>query len=170
LGLRSIRRISISDLNANVKMLAFTDATCVENLAEAGAQWPPLNELCWGIFNVQRAWHSLNTGPRFSFSSKGQVGQICIPRDSNVGSAVNPSNFNFWSQCKCENACIYRCDVRLYNVASFLLNLSLNVNMYNVPSPRGCVGIKICTIPALIVEGDWLLNVQRAVFQPYSGR
>ena len=27
--LRSIRRISISDLNANVKMLAFTDGTCV---------------------------------------------------------------------------------------------------------------------------------------------
>jgi hypothetical protein len=54
-----------------------------ENLAEAGAQWPPLNELCRGIFNVQRAWHSLNTGPRFSFSSKGEVGQIFIPRDSN---------------------------------------------------------------------------------------
>jgi hypothetical protein len=28
-GLRSIRRVSISDLNANVKMLAFTDGTCV---------------------------------------------------------------------------------------------------------------------------------------------
>ena len=27
-GLWSIRRISISDLNANVKMLAFTDGTC----------------------------------------------------------------------------------------------------------------------------------------------
>ena len=26
--LQSIRRISISDLNANVKMLAFTDGTC----------------------------------------------------------------------------------------------------------------------------------------------
>ena len=54
-----------------------------DNLAEAESQWPSLSELCRGIFNVQRAWHSLNTGPWFSFSSKGQVGQICIPRDSN---------------------------------------------------------------------------------------
>jgi hypothetical protein len=27
--------------------------------------------------------------------------------------------------------------------------------MYNVPSPRGCVGVRIGTIPALIVEGDY---------------
>ena len=54
-----------------------------ENLAEAEAQWPLLNELCKGIFNVQRAWHSLKTGPWFSFSFKGQVGQIFIPQDSN---------------------------------------------------------------------------------------
>jgi hypothetical protein len=27
--------------------------------------------------------------------------------------------------------------------------------MYNVPSPRGCVGVIIGTIPALIVEGDY---------------
>ena len=65
-----------------------------ENLAEAGAQWPPLNELCRGIFNVQRAWHSLNTGPRFSFSSKGQVGQIFIPRDSNGWPWQSPSTIS----------------------------------------------------------------------------
>jgi hypothetical protein len=46
-----------------------------DNLAEAGSQWPSLSELCRGIFNVRRTWHSLNTGPWFSFSSKGQVGQ-----------------------------------------------------------------------------------------------
>jgi hypothetical protein len=27
--------------------------------------------------------------------------------------------------------------------------------MYNVPSPRGCVRVRISTIPALIVEGDY---------------
>ena len=27
--------------------------------------------------------------------------------------------------------------------------------MYNVPSPRECVGVGIGTIPALIVEGDY---------------
>ena len=27
--------------------------------------------------------------------------------------------------------------------------------MYNIPSPRGCVGVRIGTIPALIVEGDY---------------
>jgi hypothetical protein len=36
-----------------------------------------------------------------------------------------------------------------------MLKLSLNVYMYNVPSPRGCVGVRIGTIPALIVEGDY---------------
>jgi hypothetical protein len=54
-----------------------------DNLADAGSQCPPLSEVCRGIFNVQRAWHSLNTGPRFSFSSKGRVGQFFIRRDSN---------------------------------------------------------------------------------------
>jgi hypothetical protein len=27
--------------------------------------------------------------------------------------------------------------------------------MYNVPSPSGCVGVRIGTIPALIIEGDY---------------
>jgi hypothetical protein len=27
--------------------------------------------------------------------------------------------------------------------------------MYNVPSPRGSVGVRVGTIPALIVEGDY---------------
>jgi hypothetical protein len=43
------------------------------NLAEAAAHGPTLNELCQGIFNVPQTWHSLNTEPQFPISSEGQT-------------------------------------------------------------------------------------------------
>jgi len=38
---------------------------CLKNFASSsGPKEPILIELCWGVFNVPRAWHSLNTGPQ----------------------------------------------------------------------------------------------------------
>jgi hypothetical protein len=46
-------------------------------------------------------------------------------------------------------------------------------NMYNVPSPIGCVRVRIGTIPALIVEGDergpWDGSTWATTFDCYVG-